>query len=95
MEATSGIDTGKTGDSSTSKRVARPVNSEEKSGYTSLHDAARDNAYKAAAVLLENGADANAEDDKGHTPLHIAAERKAHEAVKVLCRHRERRGWSW
>ena len=53
------------------------------------------NAYETALVLLESGADANAEDDRGYTPLHIAAEKKAHEAVKVLCRHRERRGWSW
>jgi len=71
------------------------INARDINGDTPLHVAAQHNAYETALVLLESGADANAEDDQGHTPLHIAAEKKAHEAVKVLCRHRERRGWSW
>ena len=68
-EDTLGTDTN-TVKSPISKRVAHPVNRVDKSGYTSLPDAARDNAYEAAAILLESGADVNATDKYGYPPLH-------------------------
>ena len=80
MEAPSG----KMVNPSTRKHVGRTVNPVEKLGYTSLHDAARDNAYAAAAILLENDADVNARDEYGYPPLHWAAWHNAYEAAAVL-----------
>ena len=87
MEIPSEIGGGKQVDSSTSKHVAHPINPVEKIGYTSLHDAARDNAYEAVAALLENGADANAKDKYGYPPLHWAAWHNAYEAAAILLKN--------
>ena len=84
MEVTSGIDAGKTADSSTSKHIALSATPTEQLGYTSLHDAARDNAYRAVAILLESGADVNAKDKYGYPPLHWAAWHNAYVAATIL-----------
>ena len=71
---------GRTSGSGTNSSVARVV----KLGYTSLHDAARDNASEAVTALLENGADVNAKDKYGYPALHWAAWHNASEAAVVL-----------
>ena len=69
MEISAEMDAGQMVNPSTSKYVARPINAMERLGYTSLHDAARDNAYAAVTVLLENDADVNARDKYGYPGL--------------------------
>ena len=56
----------------------------EKAEAYSLHDAASKNAYEAAKVLLEQGADINAQDKHGWTPLHHAAWNNAAATAEVL-----------
>ena len=59
-------------------------------GQTPLHIAAKHNSARAAALLIELGAEVNnadAEDDRGAgkiTPLHLAARKNAADAAKVL-----------
>ena len=57
----------------------------KKAGVYSLHDAASKNAYEAAKVLLNRGADnIHARDRNGNTPLHRAAEKDAFATAEVL-----------
>ena len=56
----------------------------KKAGVYNLHDAASKNAYEAAAVLLNQGADVNTKDNLGRTPLHYAAEKNASATAEML-----------
>ena len=56
----------------------------KKAGVYSLHDAASKNAYEAAKVLLNRGADVHARDRNGNTPLHRAAVFNAFATAEML-----------
>ena len=56
----------------------------KKAGVYNLHDAASKNAYEAATVLLNQGADVNTKDNLGRTPLHYAAEKNASATAEML-----------
>ena len=49
------------------------ANARDNKDFTPLHDAAMDNDFARAEVLLKGGADANAKNNKGGTPLDVAA----------------------
>ncbi len=63
------------------------VNVKDKFGWTPLHSAASNNAYKTAEVLLNSGADVNARDNHGWGPLYWASRKKAFQAAEVLRRY--------
>ncbi len=63
------------------------VNVKDKFGWTPLHSAASNNAYKTAEVLLNSGADVNAKDNHGWGPLYWASRKKASQAADVLRRY--------
>lgn len=49
------------------------VNSQDNSGYTALHYAARNGHVDICSILIENGASINAQTHGNATPLHKAA----------------------
>lgn len=57
---------------------------DEQTGWTPLHFAARQNAVKAADTLLARGADPNAHDPNGTTPLQLSA---GEEVLRLLRSH--------
>ncbi|XP_023943013.2 ankyrin repeat domain-containing protein 39 [Bicyclus anynana] len=64
------------------------VNSEDKSGYTALHYAARNGHVDICSILVENGACINYPTRCGNaTPLHKAAAAGKEETVKYLIQH--------
>ena len=63
------------------------LNAKDKFGWTPLHSAASNNAYKTAEVLLNSGADVNAKDNHGWGPLYWASRKKAFQAAEVLRRY--------
>ena len=63
------------------------VNAKDKFGWTPLHSAASNNAFKTAEVLLNRGADVNAKDNHGWGPLYWASRKKASRTEEVLRRY--------
>ena len=60
------------------------VQSQDESGRTPLHIAARENDSEVAEVLIQQGADPNAKNNDGWTPLHTAAVNNAAAVAEVL-----------
>nr|CAD7402246.1 unnamed protein product [Timema cristinae] len=64
------------------------VNHHNKSGFTLLHHAVKNQWDVFVEMLLEEGADVNCMTSKGHTPLMMASTKKQHTVLRALLRAR-------
>lgn len=60
------------------------INSQNKSGHTALHIAARKDRVEVVRLLLKKGASLKTKDTNGQTALHLAADSGRHKVVDVL-----------
>ena len=65
------------------------VNSQNKYGYTPLHQAAGNDDTSVSRILLENGADPNIKDKWGRAPIHMAIEMNRRNSAKFLIKYPE------
>lgn len=52
---------------------AEIINSQDKYGYTALHNVMSEEEFEIVEYLIKNGADVNIQNEDGVTPLHLAA----------------------